>query len=61
MNSWSMSDIRDWQESHLQAFVKQAYQHTKYYHELFDSLNIKPEDIKRREDLKRIPISERQL
>ena len=56
MNSWSMSNIRDWQESHLQSFVKQAYKHTKYYHDLFDSLNIKPEDIKRREDLKRIPI-----
>ena len=56
MNSWSRSDIQEWQNAHLQAFIKHAYEHTKYYRNLFDSLGITPEVIRTPEDLKRIPV-----
>lgn len=56
MNTWNRSSILDWQNAHLQAFVKHAYIHTKYYHSLFDSLDINPDDIRSAEDLKQIPI-----
>lgn len=56
MNTWSHSDIQEWQSVHLQAFIKHAYEHTKYYRNLFDSLSITPDDIRTPEDLKTIPV-----
>jgi phenylacetate-CoA ligase len=40
----------------IQKLIKHAYDQTQYYRELMDSLNIKPEDIKCKEDLKKLPI-----
>lgn len=56
MNTWSREQITAWQESHLRDFIKHAYDHTRYYQELFDSLGLKPEDIQNAEDLKKLPI-----
>lgn len=56
MKSWSKSEITNWQNEHLQAFVKHAYDHTIYYKRLFDELGLKPEDIQCAEDLKRLPV-----
>ena len=56
MNTWSREQVKAWQEEHLRDFIKHAYNHTRYYHELFDSLGIKPEDIQTAEDLKKLPI-----
>ena len=56
MNRWSREAINEWQNKHLQAFIKHAYEHTQYYHHLFDALNIKPDDIKCAKDLKQIPV-----
>ena len=56
MNMWTKQQVLDWQNQHLRDFVRHAYEHTKYYKELFDSLGLKPEDIETAEDLKKLPI-----
>ena len=56
MNQWSREQITDWQNKHLDSFVRHAYEHTVYYKNLFDSLGLKPEDIRCAEDLKKLPI-----
>lgn len=55
MNTWSREEIKTWQEQHLRDFIRHAYEHTKYYRELFDSHHLKPEDIQTAEDLKKLP------
>lgn len=56
MQSWSREQIIEWQEEHLHDFIRHAYDHTQYYHHLFDTLGLKPEDIQCAEDLKKLPI-----
>lgn len=56
MNMWTRQQVLDWQNQHLRDFVRHAYEHTKYYKELFDSLGLKPEDIRTAEDLKKLPV-----
>lgn len=56
MSDWSSSDIREWQSTNLQAFIKHAYEHTKYYRNLFNSSSIDPYSIRTPEDLKRVPV-----
>ena len=56
MNTWTHEQIVAWQTEHLRAFIKHAYEHTKYYRELFDSLAITPEDIQTADDLKKLPV-----
>lgn len=40
----------------LQMLIKYAYEHTRYYHRIFDEYGIKPTDIQSLSDMKRIPI-----
>jgi phenylacetate-CoA ligase len=56
MSHWSREDVVNWQNLQLQHFVQHAYDHTVYYRKLFDSLNLKPADITKAEDLKLLPI-----
>lgn len=56
MQTWSREEIRAWQETHLQAFIRHAYEHTVYYRHLFDSLGLKPDDIRTADDLKKLPV-----
>lgn len=56
MKQWSREDILAWQNAHLQSFVKHAYEHTAYYRSLFDTLGLKPYDIRCIDDLKKLPV-----
>ena len=56
MNTWSRRMVVEWQNEKLKQFIKHAYEHTIYYRELFDSLGLSPTDITCLEDLKKIPI-----
>lgn len=56
MNTWSSQQIQDWQNQHLHDFVCHAYVHTKYYRELFDKLGLTPDDIQTIEDLRKLPV-----
>jgi phenylacetate-CoA ligase len=55
-NQWlSPPEIEAIQRRKLKTIVKHAYENVDYYRQLFDSAGIKPEEIKEREDLLRIP------
>ena len=56
MSQWSRDEITQWQNEQLRRFVQHAYDHTKYYKNLFASLGLKPSDIQSAEDLKKLPI-----
>jgi phenylacetate-CoA ligase len=56
MNTWTKQQIIDWQNQQLRAFVRHAYEHTVYYKEVFDQLNLTPDDIQCAEDLKKLPV-----
>ena len=49
--------LEEIQRKKLIPMIKHAYQNVSYYHKLFDSAGIKPEDIKSMEDLPKIPIT----
>jgi len=60
-NQWKTpAKIREIQNRKLGRIIRHAYRKVPYYRELFDSANIKPEDIREVEDLKNIPITSRQ-
>jgi phenylacetate-CoA ligase len=44
------------QEKKLRALINHAYENVPYYHQLFDSVGIKPQNIQRVKDLQKIPI-----
>ena len=59
-NQWlSRAELYDLQNRKLRAVVKHAYENVPYYHNLFDSVDLRPEDIQTTEDLTRIPITSR--
>ena len=55
MLEWSPEQIRQWQDRRLRELIENAYRYSPYYHQLFDSLSIRPRDIRSAEDLERIP------
>lgn len=61
MSTWSPEEITMWQEDKLHQFVYHAYEHTTYYKQLFDSLGIRPSDIKTKEDLSKLPIITKEI
>lgn len=44
----------------MQKLINYSYRNIKYYREIFDSVGVKPEDIKTIEDIKKIPITTKQ-
>jgi len=48
--------LREVQQKRLRAVVKHAYDNVTLYHRIFDSLKLKPEDIKSVEDLSQLPV-----
>ena len=56
MEKWTPAEVKAWQEERLQAFVWHAYEHTAYYRREFDNLGLKPEDIRTRADLQKLPV-----
>lgn len=56
-NAWRRTEeLLRIQERKLRAIVKHAYENVEYYHRQFDSLGLKPGDIKTVEDLQKLPI-----
>lgn len=56
MQDWSREQIVDWQNEHLRDFIRHAYNHTQYYHRLFDTLGLTPDDVQSAADLQKLPI-----
>lgn len=53
---FSPSKLKKLQDKRLQIMIRYAYQNVEFYHELFKSEGIRPDDIKSTEDLKKLPI-----
>ena len=53
---WSPEEIRADQEKKLCGLVKHSYENVPYWKDLFDGLNLKPSDIKTKQDLEKLPI-----
>lgn len=61
MQSWSCDEIISWQNEQLKRLVNHVYNHTVYYHRLFEGLGLCPNDIQTIEDLKKLPIIDKQI
>lgn len=60
-NQWlSLSELQELQAKRLRAIVKHAYDNTEFYHRKFRDADVRPEDIKTVEDLKKVPITTKQ-
>lgn len=59
-NQWlTKQELEQLQQRKLQRIIKHAYERVSYYRKLFNSVGIKPEDIRSKEDLRYIPITSR--
>lgn len=59
-NAWTYEQKCAWRDEQLRKMVKHCYETVPYYHNLFDRLNIDCQEIKGLEDLKRLPILDKQ-
>ena len=59
-NQWlTKRELEQLQQRKLQRILKHAYDRVNYYHQLFDSVGIRPEDIRSKRDLRYIPVTSR--
>src|SRR4030042_2602293 len=54
--SMSQAEIRAFQLERLKKLVRHSYNSVPYYRELFEKINLRPEDIRSLKDLKKIPL-----
>ena len=57
----SPSELRFFQEERLQILVRHVYENVPYYKRTFNSRRIKPEDIRRIEDIKILPLLSKEI
>ncbi len=55
----SSDELRELQDRRLREVIQHAYKNVPYYHELFKTVGLLPEDISTVEDLKHIPITKK--
>jgi len=53
---WTKDEIDYYQNRQLRKLIFHSYNYVEYYRELFDKLGLKPDDIKSKNDLHKIPI-----
>lgn len=58
---WPQEKILVSQKQDLQSLIKTAYNEVPFYRELFDSSNVKPEDIRNISDMSKLPIVTKQM
>lgn len=56
----SKAELKHYQSQKLSALIHHAYQHVPYYHKLFDSLHLSPDDILEPADLQKLPLLRKQ-
>ena len=59
-SSWNKSKLEEYQVQKLKEIVSYAFSYIPYYHQLFLSLKLHPDDIKTFADLKKIPSLEKE-
>jgi phenylacetate-CoA ligase len=61
-NQWkSYKELEEEQEKQLKYMIDLAYKNVPYYHKLFDNLKLSPGDIKKVEDLEKLPILTKEI
>lgn len=55
----SQSEMRKLQNKKLKQILSYAYNNVRFYHKKFDSVGIKPDDIKNVDDITKIPLTEK--
>ena len=59
-NQWlTKQELEQLQQRKLQKIIKHAYERVSYYHQLFNSVGIRPEDIRSQKDLQYLPVTSR--
>jgi phenylacetate-CoA ligase len=58
---WDRKQIDDYQNEKLKFLIKHSYNTVPYYKDLFDKIGLKPEEIKTKEDLVKIPITSKEV
>lgn len=58
---WTREQIDEYQNEKLRALIQHSYTNVPFYHELFQDLKLKPEDIKTKNDLVKLPIITKEL
>jgi len=58
---WAYSDLVEYQNKQLIELIKYAYNNVPYYKRIMEERKLKPEDIKSREDLHKLPILTKDL
>lgn len=53
---WSRGEIENYQNQMLRGLIKHSYENVPYYSELFKKYKLTPTDIKKKEDLYKVPI-----
>jgi phenylacetate-CoA ligase len=53
---WSTQELENYQSEQLRLLVRHAYEHVPYYHDLFKSIHLHPDDIASTKDLDKIPV-----
>jgi len=53
---WNSDKLKKYQEKQLRSVVRHAYDSVPFYHELFKTSGITPEDIREVQDLEKIPV-----
>ena len=58
---YSEQQLQDLQNRRLQKLIQHCYTNVPYYRNLFKSLSLTPDDIKTREDLRKLPVLTKQM
>ena len=61
-NQWKgYASLKDEQDASLRKLVSFAYENVPYYHKLFKELDLKPDDVKKVEDLQKLPVLTKEI
>jgi len=58
---WNDEQKNEYRLKKLQLLVNYAYKFVPYYKDMFDAINLKPNDIKKLEDIKKIPVLTKEI
>lgn len=58
---YSAIEIQNYQNEKLQRIIHNAYENVPYYRRVFDELNLKPSDIRTKEDLQKLPMIDKDI
>ena len=58
---WSKDELEDLQQKYLRYLIKHAYQNVPFYHYFFRKRGLSPDDIKKKEDLVKLPIVNKKM